>query len=326
MRTVPFVLIMLSTTIAVVARDYARIAHPCHINEEKIWDLSNNELVSPPPATTKIYGDSLYSETVNNRRLWYKFINDTCIFLREETPLMGLDYGKYIQTSALGHYHQSALPIEYSISGRYSNMLNVSEEGFYEVYPAVTGQLIIATNDTLNAKMICEHRSFTAKLSTDPIRFPLDPEADSLSTYDVTRYRWFSGNDPLPIAIQTTVTEKDFCGRIISDYTTAYLIDTIDIYPEENSDEAPADAIKSILQSATVSHSGGKIIIKLSGNINFDLSIDITTPGGILYLHEDKRVMGDNELTISSSGLPSGQYVVALIFEDFVTKYLITVL
>jgi hypothetical protein len=114
--------------------------------KQSLWEYGETEK-SVERVEYRLYGDSLLSETVGNRREWYALKNDSALWLREETPLLTLTPTESIPVNGFGMSKEISDIHEFTAHGIYSNDIPITEWGKITPMPSVTGQLII-NNDT----------------------------------------------------------------------------------------------------------------------------------------------------------------------------------
>jgi hypothetical protein len=273
----------------------------------------------------RLYGDSLLSETVGNRREWYALKNDSALWLREETPLLTLTPAESIPVNGFGMSKEISDIHEFTAHGIYSNDIPITEWGKITPMPSITGQLII-NNDTIVANLISEKREFHTHIQQGEA-------PDTITTYQITRHRWYRPGERIPVALQCDIKFLTDSSHVET-FSKVYLADIGNkvSHDAESDDNTTAiqklnEAIAEALTTATVTVAGCQITVGVDSDTlpsNTLFSADIMDSAGILYLHQEPQAVDMGELTVDASSLSYGRYVIAINCNGQTEKRLIT--
>lgn len=273
-----------------------------------LWDFSNIDTEQVTNISFKTIGCNLIAETLDGRRYWYSICDDSVSLVKEETALFSISYPQAIHTSAIHPQIGSSNDTELQCIGNYTANTYVAEELRYRSTASAPCRIVTGINDTIPTFMTAEFKTITAKLSNYRPTFPLDVQADTLSTYDITRYRWYVADITAPIAYLTTIVERDPNGVELNAQTIAYIVDFTDV----DIDTTPSADIQSILENVCVTVSSGHIIVSISSEDQIHISIGVSTPSGIGYYANEYDIDGETNIEVPTNGMPSGQYVVGI--------------
>lgn len=291
-----------------------RRAIPCDDFSGTVWTVMDFEPADEDMgASYAAYGDTLLSETVDGRRIWYFLRGDTALMVREETDLMEAVPDTLVTA---WDWNMTGTPISSPMTtrGMYSQMFHITTEGSAEAYPPVEGRLVATPGDTIPTIMTRERRRFRSLITARPVSLPMDGSADTLRIYEVTHTRWYSrGNRTYPLARQTDTRIFSSDGNMTGEYSAAYIADATlrdRCDTPQNMDNAD---IARALKSASATCSSGHIRVGVDGgDAGFVLTVDVTDEGGILYSHKEAWAKGPTTVDISTLGMPSGRYIVTI--------------
>ncbi len=294
--------------------------------EGSVWNLSDADYSEEEHADYAIYGDSLFSETVDGIRRWYSLARDTVCFIREESMRHSFEPCGPIMSAATGMAATASRTDTVRGEGFSYNTMRLMREGVYSSHGPVSGRLVVPSGDTIPAHLTVENFRYTEKNGTDDDVFPLDAVTDSLLTYTTTHYRWF-GVGPLPVAVQTEIRTADFEGHPVSESSAAYTLDFGSIDPDEETDnpENIEEHLAAAFGAATVTVDGSDIRVTLDVPFPTDITLEVVSDSGIPYIHHEFRADGPTQTHVSASGLPPGRHVAALSAMSVMEKWLITV-
>lgn len=293
--------------------------------EAAVWDMSGGEELSRQEALTlRCYGDSLVSESADGRRRWFERRGDSTLFVVEESRLATIRPTRPPVTAALGD-SRLAGDYEFEARGSYSRTFKLAEQGRYETREVRRGQLVVAQCDTLRGiRAIAERRTFTAKIAAEEPEMPLDAVADSLECYEIATTRWYADGTSMPVAVQTEVTVSDATGGGRDGYSRAWVIGGTELKAVKERQRDSRDDAARRLAEARVSAGNG--VMTISGDIDGELTVDISTPGGVNWLQRTVAVDDSGATEIATGSLPHGQYVVTLASSHPASaKHLVTV-
>lgn len=291
-----------------------RRAIPCDDFSGTVWTVMDFEPADEDMGTSyAAYGDTLLSETVDGRRIWYFLRGDTALMVREETDLMEAVPDTLVTA---WDWNMTGTPISSPMTtrGMYSQMFHITTEGSAEAYPPVEGRLVATPGDTIPAIMTRERRVFRSLITAGPVSPQMVESADTLPVYEVTHTRWYGHGDRIyPLARQTDTRIFSSDGKMTGEYSAAYIADaTLRGLCDTPQNMDNAD-IARVLKSASATCSAGHIRVSVNGgDPGFVLTIDVTDEGGILYRHEEILAKGATTIEISTTGMPPGRYIVTL--------------
>lgn len=298
-----------------------------HKPDNPVWDLSAAEMTAVPEARCDCYGDTLLSEIMDGYRLWYRLETDSVFFIGEEARLMYMIPDSRL-TAVMPGTAYSAVDTEYECQGLYSRMFPVGERGSFRSFDLGSGVLVIAPGDTVCARMICEERVFTA--------LPEDTTAQSMR-HETRRLRWYdTDGSRMPLAVGLECVTRDVDGHQIDAVSVAYVVDErsfLDKKRREKEQDSSAagreriEAVSHALADASVEFRDGCVRVNVTSRteVPFDLTVDITDNGGILFRHESAAVDGSCNLEISTAGMPAHAYIVILTAEGITEKRMLAI-
>ena len=323
-----FPLFMLLATCALaqhVLRLEARPLDRIPETEGSVWDLSDAARSEIGHADYTVYGDTLFSETIDGVRRWYLMRADSVGFIREESMRHSYEPYGSVPTAATGMAGMESCIDTVRGEGFSYNTMRLLREGTYSSRGPVNGRLVVSTGDTIPVRMTVEEFRYVDKNGSAGDNFPLDVMADTLSTYTTLRHRWF-GAGLLPVAVQTSSEIKGYDGNILDEHVCAY---TLDFGNRDQDDEDVAEngteLMVAALGEATVSYDGGDIRVTLDAPFPVDVTFEVVSDSGIPYIHQTFTADGPTEKSFSASGLPAGRHVAVLSAMSLIEKRLITI-
>ena len=291
-----------------------RRAIPCDDFSGTVWTVMDFEPADEDMGTSyAAYGDTLLSETVDGRRIWYFLRGDTALMVREETDLMEAVPDTLVTA---WDWNMTGTPISSPMTtrGMYSQMFHITTEGSAEAYPPVEGRLVATPGDTIPAIMTRERRVFRSLITAGPVSPQMVESADTLPVYEVTHTRWYGHGDRIyPLARQTDTRIIAPDGKVAGEYSAAYIADAPLREQHDTPQNMDGTGIARALKSASAACSSGHISVGVDGgDAGFVLTVDVTDEGGILYSHKEAWAKGPTTVDISTLGMPSGRYIVTI--------------
>lgn len=289
--------------------DYSRFSEE---NGIPIWDLSHNSRMDYTPVSFRLYGDTLYSETIEGWRRWFKITPDSTILEHEESLTESLTYLLPIPTAALGN-SDMASESPYNVNGNNSSSMNITQNGTYCSYPPVRGKLVVSTGDTLATIMTKEEIRYEQTIQSDSVAdYEIPYESTVKENHFVTIQRWFCA-DKLPVALSYEHEVTDAFGKGQESWGNIYIAESGNEESTQKNtkqEERLHETIITTLKEITIIESGGILCLSLNTPIPLTLSIDIVSDSGIPYLHSEKHVEGTVILTFPCNSMPSGRHLV----------------
>ncbi|MDE5567371.1 MAG: hypothetical protein K2J12_02905 [Muribaculaceae bacterium] len=290
------------------------------------WDFSQQWMSSDRGKTVICtYGDSLLTETIEGRRLWYGMPHDSILYIGEEDRLTVIAPDSavmFARRPVEAGFSSGNVPFSAAGTGG-GRRFRISETGTLSLSSATqSGTLIIAPGDTLRHVMaVRELRAFTAT-------FPDDSTATTTSAV-IETYRWYDAEGLrtlMPVAIQRAVYPSVNGGMPDKDaepsFAMAYLPDRSDVIVNDPKEKEGPDtpvspdlyAVDAALCAATVYCDGRNVTVAVEmPEVGIIITVDIIDTGGRLYLHESTVSTGAaDEVKLVCSGLRSGEYIAAI--------------
>lgn len=291
-------------------------AVPCLIKaNDDVWNLPPIEGIETGPVYT-VYGDTLLSESIDGRRLWYALEGDTAVFIKDETSLMEMT----ISPGAVAWIKKARTESEhmpFSAEGIYSQSFLMAESGTIRHSASKSGHLVFEPGDTIAVTMTREFRQFNAAIGHNATIPPI-VKTDSADVFEIVITRWHSPLGRMtPVAVQIDSKTFDPSGKIVDMGSSAYTMSREQRDELRENADINSDAFFALcadaLSKATVTTSPGKILVKL-GNVEcgFIILADVTDEGGILYLHKEGEARSNETIEIPTGDLGAGRYIVTL--------------
>ena len=293
--------------------------------EGSVWNLSDAAWSETGHADYTVYGDTLFSETIDGVRRWYLMRTDSVGFIREESMRHSYEPYVAVATAATGMAGMESRVDTVRGDGFSYNTMRLLREGSYSSRGPVAGRLVVSTGDTVPARMTVEEFRYADKTGSGEMFFPLDVVSDSLPTYSTVRYRWF-GTGRLPLAVQTSLSVTDREGSSIDACTAAYTFDFGDIDSNgEEETENGRELMAAAFGAATVTSDSGFISVTLDAPFPMEVTFEVVSDSGIPYIRQTFSADGPTETSVPASGLPAGRHVAVLSAMSVTEKRLITV-
>ena len=268
--------------------------------EAAVWEITSSERAKEI-ARYDVYADSLLSEIVGGERLWYELRGDSLLLIKHETRLSAVTPPQPIESRG---FARTGVPTQHPLSlrGHHSHTFDMTVAGSVAYDAPRRGRIVAAPGDTVAAVMTTEHWLATA---------------DSTMRYETDRYRWFTGTDQLPVAVQTEKNILTPDGRLASTSTETYVAD-LSYWPESGgADEA---AVLQALEAATATFDNGHLTITCPMPLSLDLYV--TDQAGLLYHHAAFATDGSTPAVVELPSLAPARYIAVLACGTLQAKHL----
>lgn len=284
-----------------------------HITESDTWDFSFQRILSDDsPTVMTLHGDSLLSESLPDLQHWFGIRGDSLLEFGEETRSYMIYPDTLTQAFCFPLSAGDAVTDSYRGSGRIYSRYPMAEHGTYITEVGKTGKLILAPGDTIgNVTVTRQSRSVLRGINLAASAIDSLP-ADSLESYGITFYRWYAPGDPLPLAIMKSVSTAGV------DVVRAFMIDPADISQRPaksgtDTDISPAQLAEILAAaSVTVTDREVNVAVNLPEDLSLTVCTDVVDLQGNLYLHRETECSGEAVITMPTTGLNPGEYLVAI--------------
>ena len=296
------------------------------ISKQKLWDLSNVEVLGRQPLQYITLGNEIIQEISNGIVYTYQMKNNTCWLLEYETPQWNLKYSEPLKILAYPFSLGDSCQIPFTAKGMYGKKYTVEKKGKILVIADAEGKLLLNANDTLPNVLRVHYAIESNFCMSNGTLF-----SDTLQTRQEKKdvYHWFAKGYRYPIL--EIVTSKILCqGQVVTENSYAYLLspnEQSSLFDRENEEVryrkqeaqvASGERLQEIMGDLQAHANDGTLEVSFKLSSPCKLKFVISDISGVIY--QQKTVNGTNEHVnhehMDCSSLRRGEYIVYVSAND----------